>query len=75
MSLRVVWTARKEPILYEDPLKHFMVDGFRATAQAEAGVEIPSIKFAWKSDPLTTSSAAFAIIGSESNGKYYDKLG
>jgi hypothetical protein len=35
-------------------------------------VEVPSIGFAWKSDPLNTSSSAFAIVGEEVNGRYYD---
>ncbi len=71
MSLRVTWKATDEPITYEDRLKHFRVDGYTAKAQAEASVEVPSLKFAWRSDPIATSSAAFAIIGTEVNGKYY----
>jgi hypothetical protein len=72
MSYRVAWKATDEKILYEDRLKHFKVEGYRATAQVEAAVEIPSLKYSWKSDPIETSSAAFAIIGKEVNGKYYD---
>jgi hypothetical protein len=37
----------------------------------EAQVEVPSIGFSWKSDPLASSSAAFAIVGNETNGRYY----
>lgn len=71
MSLRVIWKATDEKIVFDDQLKHFRVEGYRARAQAEAAVQVPSIGFAWKSDPIETSSAAFAIIGKEVNGRYY----
>jgi hypothetical protein len=71
MSFRIVWKATDEKILIDDKEKHFRFAGFRATAQAEASVEVPSLNFSWKSDPIATSSAAFAIIGNEENGKYY----
>ena len=34
-------------------------------------VEVPSIGFSWKSDPLEKSQADIAIIGEEVNGRYY----
>lgn len=71
MSFRVVWKATGEKILIDDKQKHFRFEGYRAMAQAEAAVEIPSLNFSWKSDPINTSNAAFAIIGNEVNGKYY----
>lgn len=71
MSFRVIWTATDEKVLIDDKEKHFRFTGFRATARAEASVEVPSLGFSWKSDPLATSSAAFAIIGNDENGKYY----
>lgn len=73
MSFRVVWKATDEKILYEDKLKHFKVEGYGATAQAEASVEVPALNFSWKSDPIDTSKTAFAIIGTEVNGRYYDQ--
>lgn len=72
MSFRVVWKATDEKVFIDDKEKHFRFDGYRATAQAEAAVEVPSLNFSWKSGPITTSSAAFAIIGNEVNGKYYN---
>jgi hypothetical protein len=72
MSFRVIWKATDERILYEDKMKHFRVEGHRATAQLEASVRVPSINFSWNSDPIETSSANFAVIGTEVNGKYYD---
>ena len=72
MSFRVIWRATDEKILIDDKQKHFRFEGYRAMAQAEAVVEVPSLSFSWKSDPINTSKAAFAIIGNEVNGKYYD---
>ena len=72
MSFRVVWKATDEKILIDDKQKHFRFEGYRATAQAEAMVEVPSLNFSWKSDPINTSKAVFAIMGNEVNGKYYD---
>jgi hypothetical protein len=71
MDLRIVWKATNEKISYIDPDKQFRVEGFKATSQLEASVEVPSIGFSWKSDPLETSKCNFAIIGHEVNGKYY----
>ena len=71
MDLRIVWKAADERINYNDPQKQFRVVGFKATSQLEASVEVPSIGFYWKSDPLGTSKSNFAIIGDEVNGKYY----
>lgn len=71
MSFRMVWKATDERIVYDDPQKQFRVEGYRATAQLEAQVNVPSIDFSWKSDPLAASKANFAIIGDEVNGRYY----
>jgi hypothetical protein len=72
MSFMVTWKATEEKVVFEDRMKHFKVEGFRAVAQLEASVKVPSISFSWKSDAIETSSAAFAVIGTEVNGKYYD---
>jgi hypothetical protein len=72
MSFRLEWKATDQPIRYENVAQHFLVQGFLATAQLEAQVEVPSIGFAWKSDPLQTSHSDFAMIGDEVNGRYYD---
>ncbi len=71
MTIRIVWKATSEKVLYDDPSKQFRFEGFKATAQLEASVEVPSLSFSWRSDPLETSKAGFAIIGSEVNGRYY----
>jgi hypothetical protein len=52
--------------------KLFRFSGNRAKCQLEAQVEVPSIGFSWKSDPLNTSKAAVAIVGEEVNGRYYE---
>ena len=72
MSFRVVWRATDEKILIDDKQKHFRFEGYRATAQAEAAVEVPSLNFSWRSDPINTSKAAFAGMGQEVNGKHFD---
>lgn len=71
MDLRIIWKATDEKIAYDDPHKQFRVEGFKAISQLEASVQVPSIGFSWKSDPLETSKSNFAIIGTEVNGKYY----
>ena len=72
MTFKMVWTSTGESVTYDDPSKHFRFTGTRATCQLEAAVTVPSIGFSWKSDPLVTSRSAFAVIGDEANGRYYD---
>lgn len=72
MTFKMVWKSTGEPAKFEDASKHFRFTGTRATCQMEAEVEVPSIDFSWKSDPLNTSKCDFAIIGEEVNGRYYD---
>jgi hypothetical protein len=72
MSFKMVWKSTGEPVKYDDPSRHFRFTGFRASCQLEAQIDVPSIGFSWKSDPLATSSATFAVLGEESNGRYYD---
>jgi hypothetical protein len=43
----------------------------RATTRLEASVEVPSLGFSRRSDPMNTSSAGFGVIGEEANGRYY----
>lgn len=74
MSYRVKWEATDEKVVFEDKLKHFRFEGYRSMAQVEATVEVPSLNFSWKSDPMANSKAAFAVIGAEVNGKYYSQL-
>jgi hypothetical protein len=38
----------------------------------EVRVDVPSIGFSWKTDPLDTTKCDFAIMGEEVNGRYYD---
>jgi hypothetical protein len=71
LTFRMIWKATDEPVKYEDAIRQFRITGFRATAQLEASVDVPAIGFSWKSDPLATSRANFAVIGEEVNGRYY----
>jgi hypothetical protein len=72
MSFKMIWKSTGEPVKYEDPTKHFRFVGTRAKCQMEAMVQVPSTGFSWKSDPLETSNSAFAIVGDEVNGRYFD---
>jgi hypothetical protein len=72
MSFKIVWKSNGEPVRYENSSKHFRFTDMRATCQLEAEVEVPSIGFFSKSDPLDTSRCDFAIIGEEVNGRYYE---
>jgi hypothetical protein len=71
MTFRMVWKSTAEPVVHDDPSKQFRFAGSRASCQLEAQVEVPSLSFSWKSDPLETSRADFAIVGEEVNGRYY----
>lgn len=71
MTFKMVWRSTGEPVRYENPSQQFRFSGTRAECQLEARVDVPSIGFSWKSDPIETSRADFAVIGEESNGRYY----
>jgi hypothetical protein len=73
LSFKMVWKSSGVPVTFDDPSRHFRFTGSRASCQMEAQVEVPSIGFAWKSDPLGTSTSDFAILGEEVNGRYYDR--
>ena len=71
MTFKMVWKSTAETVVYDDASRQFRFNGSRASCQLEAQVEVPSLGFAWRSDPLETSRADFAIIGEEVNGRYY----
>lgn len=71
MTFKMVWKSTGEPFQSENPTEQFRFIGTYAECQLEAAVSVPSIGFEWKSDPIGTSAASFAIIGEEVNGRYY----
>ena len=71
MSFKMVWKSTGEPVSYMDAAKQFRFTGTKASCQMQAQVEVPSIGFSWKSDPLETSRADVAVMGEEVNGRYY----
>lgn len=71
LSFTLVFTKFNDLVTYENSAQQFRFTGFKASAQLEATVDVPALGFSWKSDPLSTSSANFAVIGQEVNGKYY----
>jgi hypothetical protein len=72
LDFKLVFKASDEPVRYEDPARQYRFEGFKASAQLEAVVRVPSIEFTFKTDPLETSSCDFAVMGDEVNGKYYE---
>jgi hypothetical protein len=74
MDFKLVFTATDEPVKYEDPARQYRFEGFKANAQLEAKIRVPSIDFTFKTDPLAESKSDFAVMGSEVNGKYYEAM-
>jgi hypothetical protein len=71
LDFKLVFRAGDEPVKYEDPMRQYRFEGFKAVAQLEAEVRVPSIDFTFRTDPLETSRADFAVMGTEVNGRYY----
>ena len=71
LDFKLVFRASDEAVKYEDPMRQYRFEGFKAVAELEAEVRVPSIDFTFKTDPLETSSADFAVMGTEVNGRYY----
>ena len=72
LDFELVFQSTDEPVKYEDSYRQYRFDGFKANAQLEATIRVPSIDFIFKTDPLETSKCDFAVMGIESNGKYYE---
>jgi hypothetical protein len=72
MNFKLVFKSTGEPVKYGDPTRQYRFEGFKAGAQLEATIRVPSIDFTFKTDPMETSSCDFAVMGSEVNGKYYE---
>jgi hypothetical protein len=72
LDFKLVFAETGEPVKYEDAARQYRFEGFKAIAQLEAAIRVPSIDFAFKTDPLETSKSDFGVMGSEVNGKYYE---
>jgi hypothetical protein len=72
LDFELVFRASNEPVKYENPYQQYRFEGFKANAQLEATIRVPSIDFAFKTDPLDASRSDFAVMGVEANGKYYE---
>ncbi len=70
MDFKLVFTTANEPVKYEDPMRQYQFEGFKAGAQLEATIRVPSIDFTFRTDPLESSKCDFAGMGEEVNGKY-----
>jgi len=75
LDFKLVFEAGVETVKYEDPARQYRFEGFKASAQLEAAVRVPSIDFSFKTDPLENSKCDFAVMGTEVNGKYYESAG
>jgi hypothetical protein len=71
MDFKLVFTATDEPVMYEDAARQYRFEGFKANAQLEASIRVPSIDFTFKTDAPGESKSDFAVMGSEVNGRYY----
>ncbi len=71
MDYKLVMRQWNDPETYEGSARWYRFTGFKATAQLEATVRVPSIGFEFKTDAIETSKADFAVMGEEVNGKYY----
>ena len=72
MDFKLVIKAGDERVMYEDPMRQYRFEGFKAVAQLEATIQVPLIDFTFKTDPLESSTCDFAVMGNEANGKYYE---
>jgi len=72
LDFELVFQSTDESVKYEDPTRQYRFEGFKAAAQLEATVRVPSINFTFKTDPLESSKCDFAVMGDEVNGKYYE---
>jgi len=55
LDFQLVICATGEPVKYENRYQQYRFEGFKANAQLEATVRVPSIDFTFKTDPLATS--------------------
>jgi hypothetical protein len=71
LDFKLIFKSTGDPVTYEDPTRQYLFEGFRAVAQLEASVRVPSTDFTFNTDPLEESRSDFAVMGTEVNGKYY----
>jgi hypothetical protein len=69
-DFKLVFNSTDEPVIYEDFMRQYRFQGFKAAAQLQAAVRVPSIEFTFKTDPIEASICDFAVMGTEVNGKY-----
>ena len=62
LDYKLVMHQGSEPETYEDASRWYRFTGFKATAQLQATVRVPSIGFEFKTDAIETSKADFAVM-------------
>jgi hypothetical protein len=73
LDFKLVFKATDESVKYEDTTRQYRFEGFKASAQLQAAVRVPSMDFTFETDPLEKSQSDFAVMGDEANGKYYEE--
>jgi hypothetical protein len=66
LDFKLVFKSTDEPVKHEDPTRQYRFEGFKAGAQLEATIRVPSIDFIFKTDPLENSQCDFAEMGTKS---------
>lgn len=74
LDFKLIFTATEASVKYENAAQQYRFEGFKANAQLEATIRVPSIDFTFKTNPLETSECDFAVMGEEVNGRYYEPL-
>ena len=74
LDFKLVFRSTEEPVKYENTSRQYRFEGFKADAQLEALVRVPSVDFTFRTDPLETSKCDFAVMGDEVNGLYYETV-
>jgi len=52
LDFKLVFNSTDEPVIYEDFMRQYRFQGFKAAAQLQAAVRVPSIEFTFKTDPI-----------------------
>lgn len=65
LTFTMTWKSLGDSVYYENSSQQFRFTDTRAECRLAAQVEMPSIGFFWKSDPIESSNAEFAIMEEE----------
>jgi len=74
LDFKLVFKAMDEPVEYGDPARQYRFEGFKAEAELEATVRVPSIDFIfkmirWRPQSVTSPSWVLKSMGNISRRK------